>query len=139
EFDKKNKDQISSENFYLTYKEKKLDDSTKSRKELELKVEDGSLLAEIFKKLGFREVFTVKKERELYEFDYNGSKIEALLDYIPILKQNFIEVEMITSSENELAQIRNILFEFLNEFGIKKKNKSLILFDFEKIISIFCY
>jgi len=108
--------------YYLTYKGKKIDLSTKSRNELEVKVSDGRQLKEILKSLGFREIFTVKKERELYEFNYKENIVEALIDYIPILKEYFIEVEIQVDTNDELDDARDILFNFLSQFGIKREN-----------------
>ena len=75
----------------------------------------------LLKLLGFQEVFTVVKKRELYEFTFNDIKIEALIDYIPILEQHFVEVELITESLDDVKKSKDILFEFLNKLGIKKQ------------------
>ncbi|MHA1344345.1 MAG: class IV adenylate cyclase, partial [Promethearchaeota archaeon] len=93
---------IQTLKYYLSYKGKKLDDSTKTRKEIEIEIKNGKKMKDILKVLGFKELFTVKKERELYEFTYDNHKIEALIDYIPILNQYFIEVEYLTENINRL-------------------------------------
>ncbi|TFG22032.1 MAG: class IV adenylate cyclase [Promethearchaeota archaeon] len=107
-------------NYFITYKGKKLDKTTKTRNEVETKLENGDSVKEIFSALGFREIFTVKKERDLYEFNFKGYIIEALIDFIPILKEYFIEVEIMSESNDRLEEFKNILFEFLNLFDIKK-------------------
>jgi len=107
--------------YFITYKGPKLDSSTKTRNELESIVEKGEKLKEMLKLLGFREIFTVKKERELYEFEHDGHKIEALIDYLPILKEHFIEVEIGTESKEEVDKATQILFDFLNTLGIKEE------------------
>jgi adenylate cyclase class 2 len=71
--------------------------------------------------LGFREVFTVIKERELYDFTFQDTRIEALIDYLPILEQYFIEVEILAESINNVETAKEILFQFLEDFGIKKE------------------
>ncbi|MFX0010947.1 MAG: CYTH domain-containing protein, partial [Candidatus Hermodarchaeota archaeon] len=71
--------------------------------------------------LGFRKVFTVVKERDLYEFIFHDKKIEALIDYVPILEQHFIEVELITESLGNVEQNREILFNFLSSFEIMRE------------------
>jgi len=109
-------------NYYLTYKGKKIDNSTKTREEIDVKVEDFEKVRKILRLLGFQEIFTVKKERELYEFVYNTYHIEALIDYIPILKQYFIEVEYLLESSENLERSRDFLFEFLKLFEIKKED-----------------
>ena len=107
--------------YFITYKGQKMDSTTKTRKELESIVEEGETLRDILKLLGFREIFTVKKERELYEFEYQGHKIEALIDYLPILKEHFIEVEIGTDSKEEIDKATRVLFDFLNIFGIREE------------------
>jgi len=106
--------------FFLTYKGKKMDSITKTRREMEIQVEDGESLRELLKILEFKEIFTVKKERELYEFMYKDHKIEALIDYLPILKEYFIEVEYLTESSEKIDEAREILFEFLSTLNISR-------------------
>lgn len=121
EFHKQNNDRKQIKNYFITYKGQKIDDSTKSRKELEVKIEDGLQMKEILKSLGFREIFTIKKERELYEFNYKNNKIEVLIDFLPILKEYFMEVEIKTETIDKLDEVREILFEFLSNFEIQRE------------------
>jgi adenylate cyclase class 2 len=108
-------------NYYLTYKGKKLDSLTKTRKELEISVSSGEIMKDLLNSLGFREVLTVVKERELYKVQYKDKVIIALIDYIPILNEWFIEVELITESTKKLEDSRELLFEFLNSINIKRE------------------
>ena len=87
---------------------------------MEVKIENFENLKSIFNLLGFREVFTIKKERELYEFDYNNVSIELLIDYIPILEQYFMEVELIMESKEDLEVAGKKLFGFLKNFDINQ-------------------
>ncbi|TFG23474.1 MAG: class IV adenylate cyclase [Promethearchaeota archaeon] len=121
EFHKEYKDREKKINYFITYKGQKIDTSTKSRKELEVIIEDGLQMKEILKSLGFREIFTIKKERELYEFNYKNNKIEALIDFIPILNEYFMEVEIPTKTIEKLDDTTEILFEFLKNFEIKRE------------------
>lgn len=107
---------------YITYKGKKLDHISKSRHEIELKLENANSMKEILANLGFREILTVKKERELYEFEYMGNKIEALLDYLPVLNSYFLEVELTAQSNEEFSEKRDQLFRFLSEFGYTQED-----------------
>ncbi len=126
EFVKSNdKSSIKKSTYYLTYKGKKIDKITKTRKEIETIIIDGDKVREILKQLGFIEVFTVKKERELYEFSFMDHQIEVLIDYIPILKKHFIEVEIMidnNASPEELDKARGVLFDFLKMLNIKKED-----------------
>lgn len=118
----KNQQEKKTEHYYITYKGAKLDSKTKTRRELETLVEDGEILKNILDALGFREVLTVKKERDLYKFTYKDKSIEVLLDYLPILDQYFIEAELLVESENKISQARELLFSFLNRFNIKESD-----------------
>ncbi|TFF85157.1 MAG: class IV adenylate cyclase [Promethearchaeota archaeon] len=119
EYNKKNESRKEI-NFYLTYKGAKLDRTTKTRKEIETLIGDGEKIKEILETLGFRKVLTVEKDRELYEFDFHGKTIEVLLDFLPILNNHFIEVELKTETEEKIEQTREILFNFLKKFQILK-------------------
>ena len=78
-------------------------------------------LRTLLKKVDFQEVLTVKKERDLYEFEFRNYYIEALIDYLPILDQYFIEVEFLLDSSDGIEDSRDVLFDFLSLFGIKKE------------------
>ena len=108
-------------NYYITYNGKKIDITTKTREEIDVKIEDIEKIRDMLKLLGFQEIFTVKKERELFEFEFQTYHIEALIDYIPILEQYFIEVEYLVESAENLNSSREVLFEFLTLFDIKKE------------------
>jgi len=122
EYNKLNEGDSKDFKAYITYKGKKIDKISKSRQEIECRIENPEQIKEIFSILGFRDVFTVKKERELYEFVFNGHKIEALIDYLPILDRYFLEVELITDFVENLEKRREILFNFLKLFGYDKKD-----------------
>ncbi|MFX1314562.1 MAG: class IV adenylate cyclase [Promethearchaeota archaeon] len=121
EFSKINREKVQKTTCFITYKGKKIDSITKSREEIEVKIEDLDKMKDLLKVLGFQEIFTVKKERELYDFKFKNYRIKALVDYLPILKQHFIEVEIISDSIEDLEVCREKLFDFLSLFGIKKE------------------
>ncbi|MEJ2249212.1 MAG: class IV adenylate cyclase [Candidatus Lokiarchaeota archaeon] len=108
--------------YYLTYKGEKIDDQTKTRKELEVKFENVENLKEILDTLNFRDIITVKKKRDLYEIIYDDNKIECLIDYLPILDQFFIEVEVIVELKEQVSQKTKELFSFLKELNIEKSD-----------------
>ncbi len=121
EFYKNGQPKAQKINYYITYKGKKIDKTTKTREEIEIKINELEDMKNLLKFLGFREVFTVVKKRELYDFVFNETRIDALIDYIPILKQHFVEVELITESLDDVEKSKEILFQFLGKFGIKKQ------------------
>jgi adenylate cyclase class 2 len=121
EFNRDDKALVQKTNYFITYKGKKMDKTTKTREEIEVKINEIEDMKNLLKLLGFRDVFTVVKERELYDFLFKGVRIEALIDYLPILKRHFVEVELITESYEDIEKSRKILFQFLEKFGIKKE------------------
>lgn len=120
EFNKNNKENTTSTRSFITYKGKKIDQTTKTREEIEVEIKNLEKMKKLFENLGFREIFTIKKERELYEFNFKNEKIEVLIDFLPILNQNFMEAEVIVESVKEVALVKEKLFEFLKKIGISK-------------------
>ncbi len=121
EYNRDNNQIAQKINYFITYKGKKIDKTTKTREETEVKINEIEDMKNLLKVLGFREVFTVIKERELYDFKFKNTRIEALIDYIPILEQHFVEVEVITESYEDVEKSKELLFKFLSNFGIKKQ------------------
>ncbi len=121
EFNKADRLKEKIYNHYITYKGKKIDNSTKTRSEIDITIEDTDSMKKLLTELGFKEIFTIQKERELYEFKFENTHIEVLVDYIPLLKQYFIEVECLVSSSDQIEKFREILFRFLKKFNIKKE------------------
>jgi len=120
EFDKFN-DSSKKRTDFLTYKGPKIDDSTKTRKEFDIKVDDGEKIIDVLKILGFREVYTVKKERELFGIEYDSEMLEILFDYLPDLNQYFMEIESQVEHEDNIPKKREIIFNLLNKMGIGKE------------------
>jgi len=121
EYFKNNKKKAQKTNYFITYKGKKIDKLTKTREEIEIEITEIEDMKKLLKILGFREIFTVLKKRELYDFLFKNTKLEALIDYIPILEQYFVEVEIIAESVDDVERNKGLLFDFLNQFGIKKQ------------------
>ena len=120
EFNKNNKENRTLTRSFITYKGKKIDQTTKTREEIEVEIKNLAEMKKLLENLGFREIFTVKKERELYEFNFKNENVEVLIDFLPILNQNFMEAEVIVESSKEVPLVKEKLFEFLKKFGISK-------------------
>ena len=58
-------------NFFVTYKGPKIDKISKTREEIEVRIEDKEKMRQIFKRLGFKEVKPIKKIREICEYTKN--------------------------------------------------------------------
>lgn len=99
-----------------------MDQITKTRKEIETEIKNFDNMKNLLAHLGFREIFIVKKERELYEFEFKNNKIDVLIDFLPILNQNFLEAEIKVENENELKLTKEIIFDFLKQFGITEND-----------------
>ncbi|MEE9474983.1 MAG: class IV adenylate cyclase [Candidatus Hydrothermarchaeaceae archaeon] len=110
----------------LTYKGPKLDELTKTREEVETKLEDAASMAEILKRLGFTEVAPVIKTRSHY----------MLGDYLVAIDEvdglgHFIEVEKHADSYRPEE-----LVELLKSLGIeesKMERKSYLELLLEKL------
>ena len=135
-FNKSNPDIIRETEYFCTYKGRKLDALTKTRNEFVIKVDNIENMKQVFELLGFREVLTVNKERELFKLNFRDKTIEALIDYIPLLKQFFIEVEYLVKTPEEISASQEVLFDLLCQLGIKKEEsirKSYLELILEKI------
>ncbi|ACX73426.1 adenylyl cyclase CyaB [Methanocaldococcus vulcanius M7] len=95
-------------NFFITYKGPKLDNISKTREEIEVKIEDKEKMRKILKKLGFKEVPPIRKIREIYK----KGDIEASIDEVDSLG-TFLELEKPVKSmeekDNALKEILTIL------------------------------
>jgi adenylate cyclase class 2 len=100
---------VESEHF-LTYKGPKLDRLTKTREEIEIKIDDAESMAKALKKLGFKEVATVSKTRGNYQLD----DYYVAVDDVEGLG-HFIEIEKHADSYEPEE-----LLEQLKKFGIEE-------------------
>lgn len=98
---------------YLTYKGKKVDSGSKTRKEIEVEVGDRAKMEDILLSLGFRKTLNVHKEREIYH--YKGAEIS--LDRIDGLGE-FVEAEAKAEHEPEIEGRRNELVAVLRGLGV---------------------
>lgn len=121
EFNKNDEKKTKQFSYFVTYKGKKVDVLTKTRQEIEIELNDSDKMIEMLNVLDFQKVLTIKKERELYEIEYKGRNLDALIDFIPVLNRYFLEVELLTENPESVEEYRKILFEFLKLIGIHKK------------------
>ena len=99
---------------YLTYKGKKLDQLSKTRKEVEVEVSDRAKMEDIIISLGFKKTLDVIKERQIYH--YKGAEI--CLDHLEGLG-DFVEVEMQAENMDTVGQKRDEVIAILREIGVK--------------------
>lgn len=77
-----------NEEFFLTYKGAKEKSNFKKRQEIEIEIKDADSMQKLLAALGFEKVFTVEKERRLWQF--GGCSVA--LDRVPLLG-DFVEIE----------------------------------------------
>ncbi|NJE06403.1 class IV adenylate cyclase [Thermococcus sp. M36] len=101
---------------FLTYKGPKIDSRSKSRREVEVPIQDPDRHMEILTSLGFRKVLTIKKVREKY---YVGRGVVIDLDEIEGLGK-FVEAEAIAEREDVLNETVERLIRLLKELGVER-------------------
>lgn len=88
--------QVGEENF-VTYKGPKLDQKTKTRRELELPLSPGresfDQFSELLTALGFGRVGTVRKQRVPVRLEWEGASVEVALDEVGGVG-TFVELEI---------------------------------------------
>ena len=97
----------------LTYKGKKLDPQSKTRREIEVDVNDRDRAEEILLALGFVKTMDIIKERRIYH--YKGA--EVCLDRVEGLGE-YVEVEMQAENDSEVPGKRNELIAIIRELGV---------------------
>ncbi len=102
---------------FLTYKGPKIDATTKTRRELELPIDSGSLAdwTELLQTLGFRPVAAVRKQRRKAFVSWQQRRVEVSLDDVEELG-HFVELELIAAEPDVEAARKSLaaLAERLN-------------------------
>jgi adenylate cyclase class 2 len=115
---------VGAHNF-LTYKGARIDSTTKTRRELELPLPEGTEWSENFESLlglvGFEPVMTVRKTRRKAICQWEGFEVEICLDEIDQLG-SFIELE-ITSDLEGLDQTKAALESLAKNLDLSRSEK----------------
>lgn len=111
---------VGAEN-YLTYKGPKLDDTTKSRVEHEVRLADGpdamAAIGEILRSLGFTPASIVRKQRRTGVIMRDGLSVEIALDDVRKLG-TFVELEINVSDDLQADAARATLAALAQELGL---------------------
>lgn len=100
--------------FILTYKGAKLDDTSKTRREIEVEVDDVENTTSLLESLDFRPVQTVQKDRTIYLYeDYT-----ITLDKVHHVG-NFVEIEKGLMEGEDYQDILQDIFEIYRKLGIE--------------------
>jgi adenylate cyclase, class 2 len=98
---------------FITYKGPKLDNKTKTRREIELPLEkadpDGEKITELLQSIGFTPVAVVRKTRRPFRISFAGRDVEGAYDVVDRLGV-FIELEL-KVDEADLEEAKRIISE----------------------------
>lgn len=98
---------------FITYKGPKIDKKSKTRQEVEMEIEDADKCSKIFEFLGLKEVRTVIKDREYYQFE----NYEISLDNIHGLNP-YMEIEISLDDGSDYSKAQKSIFELFERLGI---------------------
>ena len=118
----------------LTFKGPKLDSETKTRKEIEVTIDDKENMTDILINLGYKPSAIVNKVRRIFKYDDYTITVDKLneLGY-------FIEIEYVTEDIDDIDRIQEKIFEIFNKMGITdgfEKKSYLELLEKNKINNI---
>ena len=97
----------------LTYKGPKLDETTKTRVEYSVGIDDTDQLNSILESLSFKPIAKVTKKRTFFEHRNITISIDDVED-VGI----FLELESIAHEKDEMDSAKRVIFEILEELGI---------------------
>lgn len=104
----------SGKRIILTYKGAKMDEVSKTRKEIEVDVSDTENMAAILENLGFWAAATVEKKRAIYRFK------EAIISLDEVFNVGkFVEIEMEAREGEDFSQARDEIFHLFKKLGIE--------------------
>lgn len=98
---------------FLTYKGRKLDPLSKTRREVDVEVADFKGMEELIRCLGYRETLRVHKTRDTYQLD--GALV--CLDRVDGLGE-FVELETLAIDGDDVPARRDILIKTMGRLGI---------------------
>ena len=99
---------------FITYKGPKLNENAKTRKEVEMIIESASKAKDIFTEIGFKEVRTVKKNRQYYQYN----DFEISLDDVEGLNP-YMEIEISLEDNQDYNDAQNKIFELFKKLEIE--------------------
>ncbi len=100
-------------NIFITYKGPKIDAKSKTRKEIEMGIEDSGQCSEIFEAAGFRKVRTVRKNRQYFSYE----NFEISLDDIEGLEP-YMEIEIALEDGEDYSEAQSSIFALFEKLGI---------------------
>jgi adenylate cyclase, class 2 len=104
----------ASEKIFITYKGAKMDEVSKTRKEIEVGVENSHKVADIFQNLSFRPVATVRKNRIIYTLN----DLIITLDEVQGVGK-FVEIEKEIEEGEDTKEALDEIFATYSKIGIE--------------------
>lgn len=109
------------ESNFITYKGPKLDETTKTRREIEMPLASGSPSADGYDKLlqalSFERVAEVSKIRQSYKLQREDHAIEVALDQVKGLG-DFVELEIVVSSDDAIETAKQRIATLADELQL---------------------
>lgn len=103
----------TNNDIFITYKGPKLNSQAKTRKEVEMNIESAEKAKDIFEEIGFKEVRTVRKNRQYYTYE----NFEISLDDVEGLTP-YMEIEISLEDGNNYDDAQKSIFELFEKLGI---------------------
>ncbi|WP_407423991.1 class IV adenylate cyclase [Methanobrevibacter sp.] len=103
-----------NERIFITYKGPKIDKKSKTRKEIEMGIDDSEKCAGIFEAIGFERVRAVRKNRQYFSYE----NFEISLDDVEGLDP-YMEIEIALEDGSDYSDAQNSIFELFSKLGIE--------------------
>ena len=103
----------TNNDIFITYKGPKLNSQAKTRKEVEMNIESAEKAKDIFEEIGFKEVRTVRKNRQYYTYE----NFEISLDDVEGLTP-YMEIEISLEDGNNYDDAQKSIFKKKKKLGI---------------------
>ncbi|MDR2116568.1 MAG: class IV adenylate cyclase [Planctomycetaceae bacterium] len=120
-----------TEEKFLTYKGPKIDQETKTRREIEIRIDPQEPYETILDVLGFKTKDTVRKFRRRSELLISEQLVEVVLDFLPELEKSdgigtFVELETM-ASESDWEEKRKLIMNLSKNFGFSESIRTSYL------------
>lgn len=101
------------ENIFITYKGPKLNKQAKTRKEVEMEIEDKFKAKDILESIGFKQVRAVRKNRQYFKLE----NFEISLDDVEGLPP-YMEIEITLPDNTDFNKAQDSIFNLYEKIGI---------------------
>jgi len=103
----------NTQKIFITYKGPKIDSQSKTREEIEVKIEDSDKVAKIFQNLGFEKVANVRKNRQIYQLNQYIISLDDVDGLGP-----YMEIEADLEDGSDFQEELNKIFEIFKKLEI---------------------